>query len=565
MWELTGHVIVKPTEDDAEELDVSVSDQECKSWSTFGTLQVFWSCVWGLIVFSTVYACDIYAHQLHEAGLQHYLPLALRGAAWQLHTFTWVMGSGTSLFAVNFTGYDTTWKQRFVIGSMAAVAHFMGQILKLNNFLSTVMEFGPIFVGSVVWNWMRTRHLGTRYFATQFKIGVCISLVTYGAWSSYFVVGFMFVRLAAVHALLANLWLTFGTSMVEIFMVALTSKAYISLVYEKRCSGKQPPLGDFRETVCTGCVGLAFCCSEMTRLVSIMASEARMDSYLEEMGQERGLWDRTWLLSVVLNVASNASRRLMWTNFIGIKLCRLMGVPKTGMELLSVWSIDLIYNRCKFALGYPRFVLPFAVAIGRFIVFQEMTIPALFISYEVFLVVVVSWFAEILEDYMVAKLPTMPVTSDIIEYYESFDSKDPRQVLAMEAVSVFSTDPWRMSELDEHGQRGFSAWDSSSHKEGGEEPPQLARKAALDAATKPESVAHALGQKREVSYTSSLWCTRSLSCATSVAIILSSINLGSILYDLLLGPGYVRDSCRLPCNASCIYQAHSWDLPHTCG
>jgi len=264
-------------------------------------------------------------------------------------------------------------------------------------------------------------------------------------------------------------------------------------------------------------------------------------------------------------VLSNASRRLMWTNFAGIKLCRLLGAPTAGMELFGVWSIDLIYNRCKFALGYPRFVLPLAVAIGLLAVFREITIPALFISYEVFYVVIVSWFSEMAEDYMVAKLPTMPITSDIIEYYEQFDSTDPRQVLAMEAVSMYSTDPWRMTELDEHGQRGFSAWDSSSHKGGSEDSPHLVRKAALDSATHPESLARWLGQKREVSYTSSLWCTRSIDYPTAFAIILSSVNLGSILYDLLLGPGYVRNSCNEPSTIqTCMWGAVWWDLPHVC-
>jgi len=297
-----------------------------------------------------------------------------------------------------------------------------------------------------------------------------------------------------------------------------------------------------------------------------MASEARLDAELAIKGEERGLLQHTWLLSVILNVLSNASRRLMWTNFIGIKLCRFLGYPQIGMELFGVWSIDLIYNQCKFLLSYPRFVLPLAVAIGRLVVFREITIPALFISYEVFLVVVVSWVSEVAEDYIVTKLPTMPFTSDIIEYYENFDSKDPRQVLAMEAViSLYSSDPWRMTELDENGHRGFSAWDSSSHKGDSEDSPQLVRKAALDAATHPGSLARTLGQQREVSYTSSLWCTRSVSYLPTMAMVLSSVNLGSILYDLLLGPGYVRNSCDQPADMqTCIYGGHSWSMPHVC-
>ena len=204
-------------------------------------------------------------------------------------------------------------------------------------------------------HWLLTKTAKPPPFQKQVMWALIVLSCTLGVYNVYYMLSVSYILIVASgHPYVAALFLSAGVDAAERLAVIGLSRGYRLIVSHSRNlegvsrSLQEPVRGDQRSVVLSSVAvihGFAECC----RLVSLFAATARDPSF------------GSWLPTIVLSLISKTLWRKGWSSWIAAQV-----LPAKLANLASPNVIShLLHKDMAFTMGYPRFVVPVALIVGR--------------------------------------------------------------------------------------------------------------------------------------------------------------------------------------------------------
>jgi len=432
LWALSGKVVfagkaiafpggVCDTMDGARAEDVSVRDEEAKA---FSVPRKTWVAVWSLL-----YATGVV---LVLALGAHFEP-RFGGAGPPL----WRVAYAFTVPALSVGGFDRTLAKAFtgtelLPGGARAEIPFVFLVCALSFLffvdtggatytfsayvamaLTVVGSFPPLLIVSLLtgrftesvrrsfaegsWAWMR-----------QAWWGMWVACGTFGSWLAFYGVAMVFVFAVPVYPTAASFCLPLLTGSVEAALIAAGS-----LVYDLALGGSagegQTFRGDQRMLFLSP-LFLAHSFAESQKLCSLISAGVK------EPGNG-------WIVSLATGLASNLLSR---SDFARAVVARASPAWFTR-NVLVLGVSRLIQSRLRYSIGYPRFVVPFAIVVVRMVQGKE----GVLFNGTALAVLLSSLATEAIEDFVMMR-QWLPVNSWALElepFYREIRSESAYQVL----------------------------------------------------------------------------------------------------------------------------------------
>jgi len=433
LWALSGKVVfagqaiafpgkVCNTMDKARAEDVSVREEEAKAYPVASGN---WLAVWSLLYLAGMI--------LVLALGAHYEP-RFGGAGppyWRV-AFTFVLAVPCSVGGFDrtvvkaFTGVElrshgALGEIPFVVAVYALsymfMANFGGVTYTFSGYLAiavgTVCTIFPMLVVSLVaarytrsvrrtvivdkWDW---KH--------QAWWGVWITCGTFGSWLAFYAVAMGFVFAVPTFPAAANFCLPLLTTLVETTFVAASS-----FVYDLTLCGSGRMSGTFR-----GDQRMILLCPLF--LTHSFAETQKLCSLIGAGVKEPG---SGWVISVATGMVSDLVSR---SDFQRAAMVRLLPAWFTR-NLLVVGVSRVLHYRLRFFIGYPRFIVPFAILVVRAIQGKE---EVLFNS-TALAILIATLVTEVIAD-LVMMRHWLPVNTWVLElerFYSEIEPDSAYQIL----------------------------------------------------------------------------------------------------------------------------------------
>mmetsp|Transcript_66570 Transcript_66570/g.205866 ORF Transcript_66570/g.205866 Transcript_66570/m.205866 type:complete len:778 (+) Transcript_66570:81-2414(+) len=433
LWALSGKVVfagkatnfpgqVCDTMDKARVEDVSVHDEEAKAYPV---AKVSWLAVWSLYyLVGMIVLLALGAHfepRFEGAGLPFWrmaFPLVLAGPC--------SVGGFDRTVVKAFTGVElrshgALGEIPFVVAVYALsymfMANFGGVTYTFSGYLAiavgTVCTIFPMLVVSLVaarytrsvrrtvivdkWDW---KH--------QAWWGVWITCGTFGSWLAFYAVAMGFVFAVPTFPAAANFCLPLLTTLVETTFVAASS-----FVYDLTLCGSGRMSGTFR-----GDQRMILLCPLF--LTHSFAETQKLCSLIGAGVKEPG---SGWVISVATGMVSDLVSR---SDFQRAAMVRLLPAWFTR-NLLVVGVSRVLHYRLRFFIGYPRFIVPFAILVVRAIQGKE---EVLFNS-TALAILIATLVTEVIAD-LVMMRHWLPVNTWVLElerFYSEIEPDSAYQIL----------------------------------------------------------------------------------------------------------------------------------------
>jgi len=433
LWALSGKVVfagkatnfpgqVCDTMDKARVEDVSVHDEEAKAYPV---AKVSWLAVWSLYyLVGMIVLLALGAHfepRFEGAGLPFWrmaFPLVLAGpcsvggfdrtvvkaftgvelmhhgclaeipCVVAVYALFYVLVVDVDGVAYTFSGYLA-----IAIGTMATIFPMMVVSLLAGRYTQSVRR--TIVVGR--WAWVR-----------QVWWGVWITCGTFGSWLAFYAVAMGFVFAVPTFPAAANFCLPLLTTLVETTFVAASS-----FVYDLTLCGSGRMSGTFR-----GDQRMILLCPLF--LTHSFAETQKLCSLIGAGVKEPG---SGWVISVATGMVSDLVSR---SDFQRAAMVRLLPAWFTR-NLLVVGVSRVLHYRLRFFIGYPRFIVPFAILVVRAIQGKE---EVLFNS-TALAILIATLVTEVIAD-LVMMRHWLPVNTWVLElerFYSEIEPDSAYQIL----------------------------------------------------------------------------------------------------------------------------------------
>jgi len=415
----------------------------------------------------------------------------------------------TSFWGVALTGAEQT---AVPVRIFHAVNCFTGFVL---------FALVPLFDGNLTMFWTAafgtSMHLGAAFgqhmyatgFPTYWKWAFVAVNTTLGAWMFFYCVSVGYILLINVSPGLANIYLPIATTFSETLFVGVLGKAYRWWVYGLGAKGDQ-------HSTLLICICLCHSYAESVKLVSMMCNGVIDKGY-------------GWLQSVFLSLVLDVLARFGWLRYTQVRL--LSGFAPALADALRPSAVTKMHDEAKFSFGYPRFVVPGAILIGRLLMGHSFetalyNLPAM----AAFLITLA---VEFLEDFIVSKELCVYAPAPDVEVYKAIANLDPGQLFVFEQRAGQNVAPSKVGTTAEASEGESS---SSPRKSTGS-----------GSFSKLKDTATMMTMRRGANRRSLLLHgSRDASFWANGVAMAPATLFGVCLLQLLLGTGFVAGVCDTP-------------------
>ena len=553
--QMSGYVVLNPSPELAESLDVEVEDEQMRP---FGTYSVRWVLLSSLLIFLWQVARWTFSIVHERAANEGQIPwwrcviccINCLFGQWAFYDTFGIAMSGGKMTR------STSWIGLFVaaIWICSMVVYTAVQI--------RVAEFALNYVGYIaivgthpflLYCFTRYKYT-TRRFWPSLQWACVLAMTTIGLVAVNMTLAMGHLTLISVGQVVAgSVLFPLGTALVEFGSVNYVGHAYHSMITVRRASGDFSVQGDQLQLVATGMVLFAHVSAEATRLGANFASAVMTGNY-------------SWIGTVASTLTLNILIRLGWFRLALFYTLRAVAGSRLAVAVLAPTSWTMIHDEIKVYGGYFRFIPVGGLAVARVMlrcgqpVFNTSATWAL----------VIMFCMEILEDAVVVRelLPMAPVPSQLFERDVKGKNGDPGQLLAVECRADIGADQdaWRTCELTNYVRRfSFTKQHPIPGMCLGSE--TMEQRIALGPRddTAWGRVRAWLGQPRAVVPAVSLNGLREIPFLIQFSIVSAMAEYSTGILSVLIGAGYLRGLRGETCDSfGLVLGILFWDVPLSC-
>jgi len=237
--------------------------------------------------------------------------------------------------------------------------------------------------------------------------GVWIASGTFGSWIAFYAVAMVFVFVVPVYPMTASFCLPFVTATVEAAFVAAGGLVYDVTIGESRRGGESFR-GDQR-MLSLSPLFLAHSFAESQKLCSLISAGVKKHG-------------DGWIISVCTGLASNLLCR---SDFARTLMARAS--PSWFTRNVLVLGVSrVLHSRLRFALSYPRFVVPLAILAMRLFQGKEALYDG-----TAFAILLSSLAAQVIEDFVMMRqwLPVNSWVRELEPFYSEIQPESAYQLL----------------------------------------------------------------------------------------------------------------------------------------